>query len=77
MNKMREHETFDELIEIDMNKVTLEQLIVAIGSTLFAGYDLFDCRTEHLKRLEELVQAELLIRESELTSTRHISREIH
>jgi hypothetical protein len=78
MTRIRDNdELFESVIELDMNIITLEELIVAIGSTFFAGFHLSDIRTEHLERLEELVQAELIIRESELTPTRHISREIH
>ena len=70
-------DTFENVTDIDWDKITLEEMIVAIGSTLFAGYDLSDYKTIHLNRLRELVQAELIIRESELPQLRYNSRAVH
>ena len=68
--------TFESVTELDIDKISLDELIVALGSTLFAGYDLSEISDELLNRLEELIKAELIIRESGMIYS-NISKEIH
>ena len=53
-------------IEIDINTIELEELLIALGGVLFAGADMQEIDTPLLVRLEDLIKAEILIRESGL-----------
>ena len=50
-------------IEIDINTIELEELLIALGGVLFAGADIQEIDTPLLSRLEDLIIAEVLIRE--------------
>ena len=50
-------------IEIDVNTIELEELLIALGGVLFAGADIQEIDTPLLSRLEDLIIAEVLIRE--------------
>ncbi len=53
-----------ESIDIDINKVPLEELIIVIGGVLYSGAELEEIETNLLSRLEELIKAEIVIREN-------------
>ena len=53
-------------VEIDGNTVELEGLLIALGGVLYAGADIQEIDTPLLSRLEDLIIAEVLIRESGL-----------
>ena len=53
-------------IEIDINTIELEELLIALGGVLFAGADMQEIDTPLLSRLEDLIIAEVLIREHDL-----------
>ncbi len=53
-------------IEIDINTIELEELLIALGGVLFAGADMQEIDTPLLSRLEDLIIAEVLIRENDL-----------
>ena len=54
------------IIEIDINTIELEELLIALGGVLFAGADMQEIDTPLLSRLEDLIIAEVLIRENDL-----------
>ena len=51
-------------IEIDINTIELEELLIALGGVLFAGAEVQEIDTPLLVRLEDLIIAEVLIREN-------------
>ena len=53
-------------IEIDVNTIELEELLVALGGVLFAGAEVQEIDTPLLVRLEDLIKAEVIIRENDL-----------
>ena len=53
-------------IEIDINTIELEELLIALGGVLFAGAEVQEIDTPLLVRLEDLIIAEVLIRESSI-----------
>ena len=53
-------------IEIDVNTIELEELLIALGGVLFAGAEIQEIDTPLLSRLEDLIIAEVLIRENDL-----------
>ena len=53
-------------IEIDINTIELEELLVALGGVLYAGAEIQEIDTPLLSRLEDLIIAEVLIRENDL-----------
>ena len=55
---------FENTDDLNINKIQLDELIVALGSSLFAGSILQEIDTVLLQRLEELLQAEIILRES-------------
>ena len=50
-------------VEIDINTIELEDLLIALGGVLYAGADIQEIDTPLLSRLEDLIIAEVLIRE--------------
>jgi hypothetical protein len=60
--KIKQLENTSE-IEIDINTIELEELLIALGGVLFAGADIQEIDTPLLSRLEDLIIAEVLIRE--------------
>ena len=55
---------FESTDDLNINKIQLDELIVALGSSLFAGSILQEIDTVLLQRLEELLEAEIILRES-------------
>ena len=55
---------FESTDDLNINKIQLDELIVALGSSLFAGCVLSEIDTVLLQRLEELLEAEIILRES-------------
>ncbi len=55
---------FENTDDLNINKIQLDELIVALGSSLFAGSILQEIDTVLLQRLEELLKAEIILRES-------------
>jgi len=58
---------FESTDDLNINKIQLDELIVALGSSLFAGSILQEIDTLLLQRLEELLKAEIILRESGMT----------
>jgi hypothetical protein len=54
-------------IEIDINSIDLEELLIALGGVLFAGADVMELDTPLLERLADLITAEIVIRENNLS----------
>ena len=53
-------------LEIDLNTIELEDLLIALGGVLYAGAEIQEIDTPLLSRLEDLIIAEVLIRENDL-----------
>ncbi len=53
-------------IEIDINVISLEDLLIALGGVLFAGTEIQEIDTPLLERLLDLITAEIIIRENGL-----------
>ena len=53
-------------IEIDINSIDLEELLIALGGVLYAGAEVQEIDTPLLIRLEDLIKAEVIIRENDL-----------
>ena len=51
-------------LEIDLNTIELEDLLIALGGVLYAGAEIQEIDTPLLSRLEDLIIAEVLIREN-------------
>jgi len=64
---MNKKDTSKTKIEIDLNTILLEELLMSIGGVLFAGAEIQEIDTPLLSRLENLIQAEVLIRENNLS----------
>lgn len=62
-----EKKYFEKSDELDINKIQLDELIVALGSSLFAGCELPEIDTLLLQRLEDLLKAEIILRENGMT----------
>ena len=62
-----EKKYFEKSDELDINKIQLDELIVALGSSLFAGCILQEIDTLLLQRLEDLLKAEIILRENGMT----------
>ena len=58
---------FESTDDLNINKIQLDELIVALGSSLFAGSILQEIDTVLLQRLEELLKAEIILRENGMT----------
>jgi len=56
-------EYFETTEELNIKEIKLDELLVAIGSSLFSGSELSEINTGLLERLEELIKTELLLRE--------------
>jgi hypothetical protein len=54
-------------IEIDINTIELEEMLIALGGVLFAGADILELDTPLLERLIDLITAEIIIRENNLS----------
>ena len=63
--KIKELENTGE-IEIDINSIDLEELLIALGGVLFAGADLQEIDSPLLVRLDDLIKAELILRENSM-----------
>ena len=53
-------------IEVDINNIDLEELLVALGGVLFAGADIQEIDAPLLSRLDDLIKAELILRENSM-----------
>jgi|TARA_Y100000310_G_C20464280_1_gene706853 hypothetical protein len=54
-------------IEIDLKEIELEELLIALGGVLFAGADVIELDTPLLERLIDLITAEIIVRENNLS----------
>ena len=64
--KIKQLENTSE-IEIDINTIELEEMLIALGGVLFAGADILELDTPLLERLIDLITAEIIIRENNLS----------
>ena len=53
-------------IDINLSSVTLDELLISIGGVLFAGADIQEIDAPLLSRLEDLIKAELILRENSM-----------
>jgi len=53
-------------IDINLSSVTLDELLISIGGVLFAGADIQEIDAPLLVRLEDLIKAELILRENSM-----------
>ena len=53
-------------MDINLSSITLDELLISLGGVLFAGAEVQEIDTPLLVRLEDLIKAEILIRESGL-----------
>jgi|TARA_R100001530_G_scaffold86299_1_gene60072 hypothetical protein len=60
--KIKELEDAGE-IEIDINKIELEELLIAVGGVLFSGTLIEELDTPIMLRLEDLIKEEIIFRE--------------
>ena len=54
------------MLTLDLNKIELDELLISIGGVLFSGADIEELDEILLIRLEELIKAELIIRENDI-----------
>ena len=68
MKKTKKIKELEDLGEIDINlsSIALDELLISIGGALFAGAEIQEIDTPILVRLEDLIKAEIIIRESGL-----------
>jgi len=56
-------EYFETIDELNIKEIKLDELLVAIGSSLFSGCELPEIDTKLLNHLEGLIKIELILRE--------------
>jgi len=61
-----EQEEEGTMIALDLNTIELDELLISIGGVLFSGADIEELDEVLLIRLEELIKAELIIRENDI-----------
>ena len=61
-----EQEEEETMIALDLNTIELDELLISIGGVLFSGADIEELDERLLTRLEELIKAELIIRENDI-----------
>ena len=54
------------MLTLDLNKIELDELLISIGGVLFSGAEIEELDEILLLRLEELIKAELIIRENDI-----------
>ena len=54
------------MLTLDLNKIELDELLISIGGVLFSGAAIEELDEILLIRLEELIKAELIIRENDI-----------
>ena len=54
------------MLTLDLNKIELDELLISIGGVLFSGAEIEELDEILLIRLEELIKAELIIRENDI-----------
>ena len=62
----KEEEEQGSMLTLDLNKLELDDLLISIGGVLFSGADIEELDEILLIRLEELIKAELIIRENDI-----------
>lgn len=63
---MGKDEKEGNMLTLDLNKIELDELLISIGGVLFSGADIEELDEILLIRLEELIKAELIIRENDI-----------
>jgi len=63
---MGKDEKEGSMLTLDLNKIELDELLISIGGVLFSGADIEELDEILLIRLEELIKAELIIRENDI-----------
>ena len=53
-------------MDINLSSITLDELLISLGGVLFAGAEVQEIDTPLLVRLEDLIKAEVIIRENDL-----------
>ena len=54
------------MLTLDLNKIELDELLISIGGVLYSGAEIEELDEILLIRLEELIKAELIIRENDI-----------
>ena len=63
---MGKDEKEGNMLTLDLNKIELDELLISIGGVLFSGAEIEELDEILLIRLEELIIAELIIRENDI-----------
>ena len=63
---MGKDEKEGNMLTLDLNKIELDELLISIGGVLFSGAEIEELDEILLIRLEELIKAELIIRENDI-----------
>ena len=63
---MGKDEKEGSMLTLDLNKIELDELLISIGGVLFSGAEIEELDEILLIRLEELIKAELIIRENDI-----------
>ena len=61
-----EKEEEENVLTLDLNKIELAELLISVGGVLFSGAEIEELDEILLIRLEELIKAELIIRENDI-----------
>ena len=61
-----EKEEEENVLTLDLNKIELDELLISVGGVLFSGAEIEELDEILLIRLEELIKAELIIRENDI-----------
>tara|TARA_R100001443_G_scaffold85160_1_gene91791 strand:+ start:6406 stop:6642 length:237 start_codon:yes stop_codon:yes gene_type:complete len=56
----------ENVLTLDLNKIELDELLISVGGVLFSGAEIEELDEILLIRLEELIKAELIIRENDI-----------
>ena len=77
MGKDEQDEGEESVLTLDLNKIELDELLISIGGVLFSGADIEELDEVLLIRLEELIKAELIIRENDIRPPKEGEDTIH
>tara|TARA_R100000781_G_scaffold10115_2_gene9801 strand:+ start:313 stop:555 length:243 start_codon:yes stop_codon:yes gene_type:complete len=77
MGKDEQEEGEESVLTLDLNKIELDELLISIGGVLFSGADIEELDEVLLIRLEELIKAELIIRENDIRPPKEGEDTIH
>ena len=74
---MGKDEKEGNMLTLDLNKIELDELLISIGGVLFSGAEIEELDEILLIRLEELIKAELIIRENDIRPPKEGEDTVH